>query len=108
MERADTGVGARKCAPCRGISAAASRPLPDSRDGGIDLRRGADRAAWRTKPSWYIVAGNDRMIPPEQERSMAKQMNASTTVVASSHVVMLAHPDAVARVIEDATAGKRK
>jgi pimeloyl-ACP methyl ester carboxylesterase len=65
-------------------------------------------AAWRTKPSWYIVAGNDRMIPPEQERSMAKQMNASTTVVASSHVVMLAHPDAVARVIEDATAGKRK
>jgi pimeloyl-ACP methyl ester carboxylesterase len=63
-------------------------------------------AAWHTKPSWYIVASNDRMIAPEQEKSMAKQMNATTTVLASSHVVMLTHPKEVAKVIEDAAGGK--
>lgn len=64
-------------------------------------------AAWHNKPSWYIVAGNDNMIAPEQERSMAKQMNATTTVLPSSHVIMLAHPREVAKVIEDAAAGKK-
>jgi pimeloyl-ACP methyl ester carboxylesterase len=61
-------------------------------------------AAWRNKPSWYIVASNDNMIAPEQERSMAKQINATTTVLPSSHVAMLSHPKEVARVIEDAAA----
>jgi pimeloyl-ACP methyl ester carboxylesterase len=64
-------------------------------------------AAWRTKPSWYVVAGNDNMIAPEQEVSMAKQINAATTTLASSHVAMLSHPIEVAKVIEDAAAGKR-
>jgi pimeloyl-ACP methyl ester carboxylesterase len=64
-------------------------------------------AAWRTKPSWYIVASNDNMIAPEQEKSMAKQMNATTTVLPSSHVVMLSHPREVAKVIEDAAGGKK-
>jgi pimeloyl-ACP methyl ester carboxylesterase len=64
-------------------------------------------AAWHTKPSWYIVASNDRMIAPEQEKSMAKQMNATTTVLPSSHVVMLTHPKEVAKVIEDAAGGKK-
>jgi pimeloyl-ACP methyl ester carboxylesterase len=63
-------------------------------------------AAWHTKPSWYIVASNDRMIAPEQEKSMAKQMNATTTVLASSHVVMLTHPKEVTKVIEDAAGEK--
>lgn len=64
-------------------------------------------AAWHSKPNWYIVAGNDRMIAPEQEKSMAKQMNATTTVLPSSHVVMLSHPKEVAKVIEDAAEGKK-
>lgn len=64
-------------------------------------------AAWQNKPSWYIVASNDNMIAPEQERSMAKQMNATTTVLSSSHVAMLSHPNEVAKVIEDAAAGKK-
>jgi len=64
-------------------------------------------AAWHSKPSWYIVASNDNMIAPEQEKSMAKQMNATTTVLPSSHVVMLSHPKEVAKVIEDAAAGKK-
>jgi pimeloyl-ACP methyl ester carboxylesterase len=64
-------------------------------------------AAWHSKPSWYIVASNDNMIAPEQEKSMAKQINATTTVLPSSHVVMLSHPKEVAKVIEDAAAGKK-
>jgi pimeloyl-ACP methyl ester carboxylesterase len=62
-------------------------------------------AAWRSKPSWYIVATEDNMIAPEQEVSMAKQIDAKTTTLPSSHVVMLSHPEEVARVIEDAAAG---
>ena len=61
------------------------------------------RAAWHDKPTWYIVSSNDHMIAPEQEKSMAKQMNASTTVLPASHVVMLSHPKEVAEVIEKAT-----
>jgi pimeloyl-ACP methyl ester carboxylesterase len=63
-------------------------------------------AAWRNKPSWYIVASNDNMIAHEQEKSMAKQIGATTTVLASSHVAMLSHPKEVATVIEGAAAGK--
>src|SRR5258707_15313526 len=64
-------------------------------------------AAWRNKPSWYIVASNDNMIPPEQEKSMAKQINATTTTLPSSHVVMLSHPKEVAKVIEDAATAEK-
>jgi len=64
-------------------------------------------AAWHNKPSWYIVASDDNMIAPEQEKSMAKQINATTTTLPSSHVVMLSHPKEVAKVIEDAAAGKK-
>jgi pimeloyl-ACP methyl ester carboxylesterase len=61
-------------------------------------------AAWRTKPSWFVVAGNDRMINPDLERALAKKMRAHTTILNSSHVAMLAHPAAVAAVILDAAA----
>src|SRR6266699_4961303 len=49
-------------------------------------------AAWRAKPAWYVVSSNDRMIDPEQEKSMAKQVKAKATVLPSSHVAMLSHP----------------
>jgi pimeloyl-ACP methyl ester carboxylesterase len=65
-------------------------------------------AAWHSKPTWYIVSSNDNMIAPEQEKSMAKQINATTIVLPSSHVVMLSHPKEVAKVIEDAVAGRSK
>jgi len=58
--------------------------------------------AWRSKPSWYIVAKNDRTVPPDMERFVAKRMGATTTEVASSHVIMLAHPDVVIDVIRAA------
>jgi len=63
-------------------------------------------AAWHTKPSSYIVAGNDRAIPPTLEATMATAIHAKTSTVAgASHVVMVSHPDAVASVIEDAAGG---
>jgi pimeloyl-ACP methyl ester carboxylesterase len=56
-------------------------------------------AAWKEKPTWYIVAGNDRVISPDAERAFAKRMNATTLVLPSSHVVMLGHPKEVADFI---------
>ena len=61
-------------------------------------------AAWRNKPSWYIVAKQDRMIAPDAERAMAHMMNARITEIDASHVVMLSQPDKVTAVIEDALA----
>jgi pimeloyl-ACP methyl ester carboxylesterase len=58
--------------------------------------------AWRTKPAWYIVANNDRTVPPELERFVAKRMGATTYEVASSHVPMLSNPGLVLDVIRTA------
>jgi len=56
-------------------------------------------AAWKTKPNWYVVAANDRMIQPDLERKFAKAIKAKTSMLPSSHVVMLSHPAEVASVI---------
>jgi pimeloyl-ACP methyl ester carboxylesterase len=58
--------------------------------------------AWRTKPSWYIVANNDRTVQPDLERFVAKRMGAHTYDVDSSHVAMLSRPDFVLDVIRTA------
>jgi pimeloyl-ACP methyl ester carboxylesterase len=61
--------------------------------------RNAPGVAWKSKPSWYIVAKNDRTVQPDLERFLAKRMGATTTEVDSSHVVMLSQPQAVVDVI---------
>jgi pimeloyl-ACP methyl ester carboxylesterase len=58
--------------------------------------------AWKSKPSWYIVATNDRTVHPELERFVAKRMGATTYEVESSHVPMLSHPNFVLDVIRTA------
>src|SRR5262245_38270049 len=58
--------------------------------------------AWRLKPSWYIVANEDRTVHPELERFVAKRMGATTHQVDSSHVPMLSHPSLVIDVIRTA------
>jgi pimeloyl-ACP methyl ester carboxylesterase len=58
--------------------------------------------AWRTKPSWYIVANNDQTVNPELERFVAQRMGAHTYDVDSSHVAMLSQPGFVLDVIRDA------
>ena len=60
--------------------------------------------AWKTKPSWYIVARKDQAIDPDEQRFFAKRMKATTTELQTSHVPMLAKPKDVAAVIMDATA----
>jgi pimeloyl-ACP methyl ester carboxylesterase len=58
--------------------------------------------AWTDIPSWYVVANQDRIIPPEAERAMAQRAGATTVQVNSSHVVMMTQPGTVTRVILDA------
>ena len=64
--------------------------------------------AWKSKPSWYIVAKNDRTVHPELERFVAKRMGATTTEVESSHVPMLSKPSVVVDVIRAAAAAVQK
>ncbi len=59
-------------------------------------------AAWKAKPSWYVIAANDRMIQPDLERKFAKQINATSITLPSSHVPMLTHPAEVAKLITEA------
>jgi pimeloyl-ACP methyl ester carboxylesterase len=59
-------------------------------------------AAWKDRPSWYIIASKDRMIAPEQEAAMAQRIGATTSRLPSSHAVMLSHPKEVADVIVEA------
>jgi pimeloyl-ACP methyl ester carboxylesterase len=61
-------------------------------------------AAWRHKPSWYVVAENDRMINPDYERFAAKRMAATTLALPTSHVPMLSRPKEVAAFIAEAAA----
>jgi len=58
--------------------------------------------AWKSLPSWYLVATKDHAIPPDAERSFAKRMKATTVEIPSSHVAMVSHPDDVAKLIETA------
>lgn len=58
--------------------------------------------AWKTIPSWFLIGGNDRTIPPEAHRAMAARADGHTVEIESSHVAMVSHPDAVAKLILDA------
>ena len=58
--------------------------------------------AWKSLPSWYMVAANDQAIPPDAERPFAERMGATTVEVASSHVVMVSHPEDVVKLTETA------
>jgi pimeloyl-ACP methyl ester carboxylesterase len=65
----------------------------------------APGVAWKTKPSWCIVANNDQTVNPELERFAAKRMGATIYDIDSSHVPMLSHPDYVVDVIRAAARG---
>ena len=73
---------------------------------GVDALQGTiTKAAWRTKPSWYLVSTEDRMIPPPAQRSMAKRAGASTVEERGSHAIYVSQPGAVARLIAEAASG---
>jgi pimeloyl-ACP methyl ester carboxylesterase len=58
--------------------------------------------AWKTQPSWYLVAAADQALPAEAERTFASRMGATTVEIPSSHVAMVSHPGDVARLIKTA------
>jgi pimeloyl-ACP methyl ester carboxylesterase len=70
---------------------------------GVEALGGTiSQPAWKTKPSWYLVATDDRMIPPAAQRFMAKRAGATVVEVAGSHAVYVSQPDAVAGLIAQA------
>jgi len=58
--------------------------------------------AWKSLPSWYLVAKDDEALPPDAERQFAARMGATTVEVSASHVAMVSHPEEVASLIEKA------
>jgi pimeloyl-ACP methyl ester carboxylesterase len=73
---------------------------------GVEALSGAvSDPAWKTKPSWYLVATEDRMIPPDAQRAMSKRAGSTVVEVKGSHAVYVARPEAVASLIEKAANG---
>jgi pimeloyl-ACP methyl ester carboxylesterase len=68
----------------------------------VALQEPSGAPAWKTIPSWYLVARNDNVIPAEAQRFMAQRANAHVTEVRSSHVAMIAQPGATADLIKRA------
>jgi pimeloyl-ACP methyl ester carboxylesterase len=64
------------------------------------------KPAWKVKPSWYLVAKDDKMIPPPAQRQMASRAKATTIEVSGSHAVYVSDPKAVVSLIEQAAASK--
>jgi pimeloyl-ACP methyl ester carboxylesterase len=60
--------------------------------------------AWKSLPSWYLVAQNDEALPPDAQRQLAARMGATIVEIPSSHVAMVSHPQEVAELIETAAA----
>jgi pimeloyl-ACP methyl ester carboxylesterase len=70
---------------------------------GLEALNGAiSEPAWKTKPSWYLVSTEDKMIPPDAQRAMSKRAGSKVTETKGSHAVYVSHPDAVASLIEEA------
>ena len=70
---------------------------------GVEALTGAiSEPAWRSKPNWYLVATEDRMIPPPAQRSMAARAGSTVVEVAGSHAIYVSQPAAVAELIQTA------
>ena len=70
---------------------------------GVEALGGAiTEPAWKTKPSWYLVATEDKMIPPDAQRAMSKRASSTVVEVKGSHAVYVSQPEAVASLIEKA------
>lgn len=89
------------------VSGATAQFMADSQAGwGLAAVGGAvAEPAWKTKPSWYLVATDDRMIPPGAQRGMAKRAGSTVVEVKGSHAVFVSQPQAVAAIITKAAQG---
>ena len=98
----------------KGIAEDMAQDLPDEQQQILAATQGqtaaavfgatVTRAAWKSKPSWAVIAGNDRAIPPQLGKDEAAAIKATSITVPSNHLAMLSHPREVAEVIEQAAA----
>ena len=98
----------------KGVAEDMAQDLPDTEQQILTATQGqtaasvfgatVTKAAWKSKPSWALIAGNDRAIPPELERDEAASIKATSVTVSSNHLAMLSQPRAVADLIEQAAA----
>ena len=73
---------------------------------GVEALQGrVSEPAWKTKPSWYLVATDDKMIPPPAQRFMSTRAGASVVEAAGSHAIYVSQPATVAALIEQAVKG---
>ena len=76
---------------------------------GVEATNGAiTEPAWRTKPSWYLVVTEDKMIPPDAQRAMAKRAGSKVVEVRGSHAIYVSQPQADAALIEEAATANAK
>src|SRR5213594_3133965 len=89
------------------VDAAKAQFMADSQvPWGLEALNSAIRQpAWKTKPSWYLIATDDRMIPPPAQRLMSKRAGATVVEVAGSHAIYVSQPHAVAALIKQAAQG---
>ena len=89
------------------VSADAAQFMADSQvPWGVQALAGAiSTPAWKTKPSWYLIATDDKMIPPDAQRAMSKRAGSTVVEVKASHSVYVSQPQAVASLIEKAAKG---
>jgi pimeloyl-ACP methyl ester carboxylesterase len=98
----------------KGIAEDMAQDLPDGEQQILTATQGqtaaavfgatVTTAAWKSKPSWAVIAGNDRAIPPELEKDEAAAIKATSITVPANHLAMLSHPREVAELIEQAAA----
>ncbi len=76
---------------------------------GVEALNGTiTEPAWKTKPSWYLVATDDKMIPPDAQRFMSKRAGSTVVEVKGSHAIYVSNPQAVTSLIEKAAASLQK
>ena len=93
----DGGGVRRRCYPKTAVLADSQVPFAvDANDGAIT------EPAWREKPSWFLVATDDKMIPPPAQRQMSKRAGSTVVEVPGSHAIYVSNPRAVAALIEQA------
>jgi pimeloyl-ACP methyl ester carboxylesterase len=78
--------------------------MADSQVGfGVDALTGAvSEPAWQTRPSWYLVTTEDRMIPPAAQRAMSERAKATVSETPANHAVYVSQPAVVAQLIKQA------
>ena len=101
----------------KGIAEDMAQDLPDGEQRILTATQGqtaaavfgatVTRAAWKSKPSWAVIAGNDRAIPPQLEKAEAVAIKATSITLPANHLAMMSHPREVAEVIEQAAAKAR-